>query len=235
MSSEVDDLTIDEHAGLSLRERKRLVAREALSAAALRLAMDKGLENVRVEDIAAEVGVSARTFNNYFSSKEEAICAITIRRNARIGDFLLKRPADEPIWTATINAVVEHYSDIGEPTREFVRRFRMLVSNEALRGEFLKAHGEVERRLAIAVAQRTGTDATSDLGPLLLAGAIASAIRVAMIHWLHHDLVKPMGECVRAALTELADGLPSLTARNQSSLEAKPVSDVHRNHDDEDE
>ena len=227
MSSEVDDLTIDEHAGLSLRERKRLVAREALSAAALRLAMDRGLENVRVEDIAAEVGVSARTFNNYFSSKEEAICAITIRRNVRIGDFLLKRPADEPIWTATINAVVEHYSDIGEPTREFIQRFRMLVSNDALRGEFLKAHGEVERRLAVAVAQRTGTDAASDLGPLLLAGAIASAIRVAMIHWLHHDLTKPMGECVRAALTELADGLPSLTA--------KSVSDIHHNHDDEDE
>ncbi len=56
-----------------------------------------------------------------------------------------------------------------------------------------------------------------------------------MIHWLHYDLAKPMGECVRAALTELADGLPSLTARNQSSLEAKPVSDINHNHHDEDE
>ncbi len=227
MSAEATDLTIDEHAGLSLRERKRLVAREALSTAALRLTMEKGLENVRVEDIAAEVGVSARTFNNYFSSKEEAICAITVRRNIRIGDLLLNRPADEPIWTAAINAVAEHYADIGEPTREFVERFRMLIDNDALRGEFLKAHGEVERGIAIAVAERTGTDVTRDLGPLLLAGAIASAIRVAMIHWLHYDLEKPMAECVRAALTELSDGIPSLTAKTGYNR--------GNNHDDDDE
>ena len=111
MTSDVG-LTIDEHEGLTLRERKRLAAQEALSSAAIRLAMEKGLENVRVEDIAAEVGVSPRTFNNYFSSKEEAICAITIRRNGRIADLLLSRPADEPIWTAVINAVSEHYADM---------------------------------------------------------------------------------------------------------------------------
>jgi AcrR family transcriptional regulator len=217
VSADVTGLDLDEHEGLTLRERKRLAAREALSAAALRLALDKGLENVRVEDIAAEVGVSPRTFNNYFSSKEEAICAITIRRNARIGDFLLKRPADEPIWTATINAVVDHYADTGEPTREFVERFRLLVGSSALRGEFLKAHGEVERMLSLAVARRTGTDVDRDLGPMLLAGAIASAIRVAMYRWLNHDRESTMAECMLAALTELSNGLPSLTANHQDN------------------
>ena len=41
--------------------------------AAFQLAISHGLANVRVPDIAAAVGVSPRTFNNYFHSKEEAI------------------------------------------------------------------------------------------------------------------------------------------------------------------
>ena len=49
-----------------LRERKKLAVRQALGSAALRLAVERGLENVTVEDITAEAGVSLRTFGNYF-------------------------------------------------------------------------------------------------------------------------------------------------------------------------
>ena len=56
-----------------MRERKKLATREALSAAALRLALEHGPENVRVDDIAEAAGVSPRTYNNYFSSREQAI------------------------------------------------------------------------------------------------------------------------------------------------------------------
>jgi AcrR family transcriptional regulator len=59
--------------GGGMRERKKLATREALSAAALRLALEHGPQNVRVDDIAEAAGVSPRTYNNYFSSREEAI------------------------------------------------------------------------------------------------------------------------------------------------------------------
>ena len=64
------------------------------------VAVEKGLENVTVEDITAEADVSLRTFGNYFSSKYEAICAIGTDRARRIGATLLARPADEPLWEA---------------------------------------------------------------------------------------------------------------------------------------
>ena len=56
-----------------MRERKKLATRQALSAAALRLAREHGPQNVRVDDIAEAAGVSPRTYNNYFSSREQAI------------------------------------------------------------------------------------------------------------------------------------------------------------------
>src|SRR5580698_6176379 len=59
-----------------LRERKKVATRKALGMAAMRLAVERGLEHVLVEDIAEAAGVSARTFNNYFASKYEAICAL---------------------------------------------------------------------------------------------------------------------------------------------------------------
>lgn len=64
-----------------LRERKKEATRVALSWAAIRLTVERGLDNVRVEDIAEAVGVSPRTFNNYFSSKAEAIAFRHLQRS----------------------------------------------------------------------------------------------------------------------------------------------------------
>ena len=71
--------------------------------------MERGLENVTVEDITAEAGVSLRTFGNYFSSKYEAICAIGTDHARRIGATLLARPAGEPLWDAIAGAMLAHY------------------------------------------------------------------------------------------------------------------------------
>jgi hypothetical protein len=74
------------------------------------------------------------------------------------------------------------------------------------------------------VAERTGTDVERDLGPMLLAGSIGSAIRVAMFRWLNYDRESTMGENVRAAIAELSAGLPSLAANGSHKSD--------RNHDD---
>src|ERR1700686_4935193 len=92
-----------------LRERKKLATRQALGAAAMRLAVERGLENVLVEDIAAAAEVSPRTFNNYFASKYEAICALALDRSFQIGEALRERPASESLWDAVRNAVLDVY------------------------------------------------------------------------------------------------------------------------------
>jgi AcrR family transcriptional regulator len=127
-----------------LRERKKLATREALRLAALRLAVEKGWEQVRVEDIAAEAGVSPRTFNNYFASKDEAFLATAYDRGARMQAALAARPADEPLWPAVINAVVHGFADEAVDLRQ-ARRIR---PTPALAAEQLKAIMVIERALA---------------------------------------------------------------------------------------
>ncbi|MDT7728963.1 MAG: hypothetical protein QOI21_5539 [Actinomycetota bacterium] len=193
---------------MTLRERKKLAAREALSWAAVRLATERGLEHVRVDEIAAEVGVSPRTFNNYFSSKEEAICAIGVDRQTRIRETLLARPASEPLWDAVTNAVLEQYTGYGEPDRDFVTRVRLVIGNSSLRGEFLKAHGKVESVLAEGIAQRLGVDPERDLYPKLMAATVSGAVRIALGHWLHSEPKVALAPTLVDALKQVAAGLP---------------------------
>lgn len=63
----------DETPALGLRERKKLARREALIDATHRLVAAHGLDAVTVEAICEEAGVSARTFFNYFETKDDAV------------------------------------------------------------------------------------------------------------------------------------------------------------------
>jgi AcrR family transcriptional regulator len=201
-----------DHERPGLRERKKQETRIALSWAAIRLAVERGLDNVRVEDIAAEVGVSPRTFNNYFASKAEAIAARHLERARQIAVELRARPASEPLWEAITNAAVARFG-LGhegdrEPDRHWVDGVRLMVTETALQGELLKANAAAEAEFAVAIAERTGTDVARDLYPRLVAGAVGAAIAACTDRWLRADPPVPMAPLLHDALSQLAAGLP---------------------------
>jgi AcrR family transcriptional regulator len=171
--------------GGGIRERKKLATREALSAAALRLALEHGPQNVRVDDIAEAAGVSPRTYNNYFSSREQAIMVgLAAERGAHVAAALRERPADEPLEHAVVGALIEQYSDEGEPDRDTLA---LITSAPALQAEFLDTIAAIEHPLTEAIAARTGADGHGELGPEVLAAAVSGAARVAAQRWLQPE------------------------------------------------
>src|SRR5216117_878872 len=137
-----------------LRERKKAATREALSAAALRLALEQGPENVRVDDIAEAAGVSPRTYNNYFSSREQAIvAAVTAEREARVAAAVAARPADVRLADAVVEAIVAQYTDPGQHDRDALL---LITTSPALRAAFVDTATAFEHPLADAIAARLG-------------------------------------------------------------------------------
>lgn len=85
-----------------LREQKKRQTRRALHRAALRLVHDEGLEAVATDRIAAEAGVSPRTFFNYFPTKEEAVLGLSADFPQILIDAFAARPADEDPWDSVL-------------------------------------------------------------------------------------------------------------------------------------
>jgi AcrR family transcriptional regulator len=200
-----------------LRERKKLATRQALGLAAMRLAIERGLDSVLVEDIAEAAGVSARTFNNYFTSKYEAICSLAFDRAVRIGSALLERPADEPLWTAIVNAVMSEYGSADRALdAEWMAGVRLVTSTPSLRGEYLKVQAMTQHSLAGAIALRSGFKPSGGYGggsggttmfPRILAAAVTAAVQAALESWLHADPPIALAPLIRRALRQLADGM----------------------------
>jgi AcrR family transcriptional regulator len=192
----------------SLRERKKLATRRAIGIAAMRLAVERGLENVVVDDIAAAAGVSPRTFSNYFASKYEAICSLAMDRGRLVGCALRRRPPGEPLMDAIANAVLEPYGFAEKvPERDWIEGVRLVTQSPALQGEYLRTLHATRQALAEAIADRIGADLRTDMFPAVLAGAVASAIQVATEYWKRADPPTALAPLMRLALNQLRSPL----------------------------
>jgi AcrR family transcriptional regulator len=214
-----EHLRAELHQPESLRQRKKLATRHALGVAAMRLAVEHGLDDVTVEDIAEAAGVSTRTFNNYFASKYEAICSLPMDRGRLVGWALSQRPADEPLLEAITNAMLVPYRMAEQaPDRDWIAGVRLVVQSPLLQGEYLRTLHATQQALAQAIAGRLGLDLQTDMFPAVLAGAVVSASQVAMEYWLHADPPTALIPLLKKALGQLTMAGPITPVANSVAI-----------------
>jgi AcrR family transcriptional regulator len=178
----------------------------------LRLAMEKGPANVRVDEIAEAAGVSPRTYNNYFPSREHAIvAAVTTSRVTAL-------PAARPLTDAVIDAVVATYTDPGDAVL-------MITTNPVLRAVYVDSAAGIEEPLAAAMAARGVDPGTAEV----LSAAVAAAAKVALRRWLQPTgpaglmvVSGSLPDLLRTALAPLAPALDAADGRVRAASGPRP-------------
>ncbi|MFC4561254.1 TetR/AcrR family transcriptional regulator [Nocardiopsis mangrovi] len=169
---------------MGLRERKKLATRQALQSAAVHLVLERGLDSVTVDDIAAAANVSTRTFFNYFASKDDALIGdgpLLYSDDARqmfadggpTGDLL------EDLKVLLLSPVTDN--DDPEPLFDRVHMLKRIVQKEPQLGpRVMASFAAAETALAGAVAARLGDDPENDIRPQIVAAIGTTAMRYSM-------------------------------------------------------
>jgi AcrR family transcriptional regulator len=208
----IQDVSTNAEIDVGLRERKRRETRAALSLAALRLCVQRGWENVIVDDIAAAANVSPRTFRNYFSTKAEAVAAGHLERMLRVADELRARPASEPLWTAITNSVAAQFEPPAQESEalldanRWLERIRFILTEPSIHGEVLKASAAAQVELAEVIAERVGARRVKDLYPQVAAAVVTAVVGTVVDRWLRDGPSGSIVPLLRKAFELVATG-----------------------------
>ena len=164
------------------RGRPPGTSRRELELIALRLFTDQGFEATTIEQIAAEAGVSKRTFFRYFSSKASVLWSEFDHEVDTIRAALARVPAEVPMMDAIRRAVVaaNHYGPPDVP--ELRLRMNLIGTVPALQSSSAIHYGDWEQAISDFAATRMGQAAES-LFPLAVGRATLAACRAAYDRW----------------------------------------------------
>lgn len=216
----------------SLRERKKLATRLGIRRAAISLIAERGFSHVTVEDIAAAADVSARTFFNYFTSKEAVLFGPSPGRaedlRGRLAHDLPGHTALEVLREVLVGYARDVGSELaalgGDPT-QWVRQMKAAHADPQLRAAQAAHMAQVESGIAAGLAERLGTDPGQDVYPSLLASAATGVLRATMSFWAASGGAVPLDQLADAAYQALADGFPEKCAVRRITRQAAARND----------
>ncbi len=179
------------------RGRRPSTSRERIARAALELFADNGYEETTVEDIAAAVGVSRRTYFRYFDSKRDAVWGEFATELDRLEARLTEADGDEPMMDVLRQAVVSTNRFGAGELDELRIRIGLIATVPTLTAHSAVRYAEWCDVVARFAARRLGA-APDDLGPQTVARSALGAATAAFACWAASRSDDLAGELDRA-------------------------------------
>jgi AcrR family transcriptional regulator len=166
---------------MNLRARKKLLVRDVIEHVALALFDQRGYEATTIEEIAAEVGISPRTFFRYFPSKEDVVFAHHADALARLRNVLDERLRGGAGVLAAVRAATVALQDDADQRELEQTRLRVIRVTPSLTARRYALSVEYEAAIATAITPRLGDDQNAWMRAMLVASAAMGALRAASL------------------------------------------------------
>jgi AcrR family transcriptional regulator len=150
---------MDESATIDRRQRRMVETASRLTSISRRLTAEHGLAGFTIEELCDEVGVSRRTFFNYFHTKEDAVIGADPEEESQVfsGQFLERGSRG---WPAVIDDLLElaiqHFGALDGSAKDHADFFAALDREPKLLKRFMSMNIERERQMIALVAEREG-------------------------------------------------------------------------------
>lgn len=197
---------------VGLRERKKLRTKAQLAEAALRLFSARGFDEVTVEDIAAQVEVSPRTFFRYFAAKEDVLFGDMQTSLDLLRQSLAGRPPGEPTLVALREAVLSLAENYEVDSADVRRREAVITRTPSLLAHGVGRQVAWEEAIARTLGERDGKTGGPDLTERLLSACAIASLRVAFNVWIERGGTGSLPDLAWAALGQLEAGFARGTA-----------------------
>jgi AcrR family transcriptional regulator len=202
-------------AGMSLRERKKQLTRQALLTAADRLFAARGYDNVTVAEIADAANISVKTLFTYFASKED----LAFADDAELRDAITGAITSSPDGTAPADAAAAELRRITQGTSqdgqlEGIEGYhRAFGDSPALQSRLRRMWSDYEDAVTAAVLRRH-----PDIGPA--AARLEAMLVIALVRSLTTGEVRALARAAADPAAALVTWIGSAADRLRAAAPA---------------
>ncbi len=198
-------------------ERRERTSRQ-YERVALELFAELGYRDVTMDDIAEELGISARTLFRYFPTKEEILLGVPRRSVQALLDELDRIDFSGDPVRALWNAFRDTSSLYGD-NLGLLRLWRQAMaeapaSSARVLGERVMV---IEVLVADICAELMGVDGDADIRPHVVAASLQAGSVAVIRYWYEHGAGADLGQLYDAAFPSIAAAAGLLTPRDRSA------------------
>ena len=190
---------------MDMRQQRRDFTVAEIARRGIALFVERGFDDVTVDQIAAASGISARTFFRYFPSKRDVLREHQRYLFDRLTRALVARPANESSTVALRKAFLATAEMRPEDSARFVAVGRLLIRDDTT---LVHAFAFEGARISELIDVLVDRGAMHDLDLEATVGALLGASQAAFRYWVRHEGDQPLTDLMRRAFQQLRTTAP---------------------------